>query len=119
MMKRGGVGMRNLQDICKSFQFKQWWIFRTKQTLWGDFLRAKYCQRSNRVSKKWDTTDSLSWKHMLATRQQVEQHIYWQLQAGNCSFWWDNWLGIGLLGHFTGESNRFNEDTVADFMEHG
>ncbi|KAG5606153.1 hypothetical protein H5410_027645 [Solanum commersonii] len=51
----GGVGMRNLKDVCLSFQYKQWWIFRSKQTLWGDFLKAKYCQRPNPISKKWDT----------------------------------------------------------------
>ena len=59
-MIKGGIGMRNLQHICKSFQFKQWWIFRTKQTLWGDFLKAKYCERSNPVRNKWDTGDSLA-----------------------------------------------------------
>ncbi|XP_015084239.1 uncharacterized protein LOC107027648 [Solanum pennellii] len=117
--EEGGIGMRNLQDVCKTVQFKQWWILRTKQTLWGDFLRAKYCQRSNPVSKKWDTGESLTWKHMLETRQQVEQHIHWKLQAGNCSFWWDNWLGTGPLAQHTTSSNRFNNSTVADFWENG
>ncbi|XP_069145607.1 uncharacterized protein [Solanum lycopersicum] len=94
---------------------EQWWIFQTKQTLWGDFLRAKYCQRSNPVSKKWDTGESLTWKHMLVNRQQVEQHIHWRLQAGNCSFWWDKWLGTGPLAQHTSNSNRFNNSTIADF----
>ena len=47
----GGVGMRSLKDICMAFQFKLWWIFRNKQTLWGDFMKAKYCQRSNVLAK--------------------------------------------------------------------
>lgn len=102
--EEGGIGMRNLHDVCRSFQFKQWWILRTKQTLWVDFLRAKYCQRSNPVSKKWDTGESLTWKHMLNTRQQMEQHIHWRLQSGNCSFWWDNWLGTWPLAHHTSSS---------------
>ena len=84
----GGVGMRNIKDICMAFQFKQWWIFKTKKTLWGKFLRVKYCQTSNLVSKKWDTRDSLTWKNMLMNRQHqhVEQHIQWKIQAGNFSF---------------------------------
>nr|XP_004252203.1 uncharacterized protein LOC101264798 [Solanum lycopersicum] len=113
--EEGGIGMRNLQDVCKSFQFKQWWIFINKQTLWGDFLKDKYCQRSNPVSEKWDTGESLNWKHMLATRQQMEQHIQWRLQARNCSFLWDNWLGIGPLAHHTSSSNKLNYITVAAF----
>lgn len=55
----------------------------------------------------------------MKNKHKVEDHIQWKIKSGSCLFWWDNWLGIGLLGHFTGESNRFNEDTVADFMEHG
>ena len=47
-----GVGMRNVKNIWKAFQFKKWWNFRTKQTLWGNFVREKYCQRSNPTSKK-------------------------------------------------------------------
>ncbi|XP_015057525.1 uncharacterized protein LOC107003747 [Solanum pennellii] len=113
--EEGGIGMRNLHDVCKSFKFKQWWTFRTKQTLFGDFLKAKYCQRSNPVSKKWDTGESLAWKRMLATRQQVEQHIQWQLQTGNCSFWWDNCLGIGPLTQHTSPNIRLNNTKVADF----
>ncbi|KAG5605807.1 hypothetical protein H5410_027299 [Solanum commersonii] len=46
----GGVGMTNLKDVFMAFQYKQWWCFRSKQTLWGDFLKAKYCQRSNPIS---------------------------------------------------------------------
>ena len=46
-------------------------------------------------------------------RQQVEQHIQWKLQTGNCSFWWDNWLGTGPLAQFTTNNNRFNNSTVA------
>ena len=34
---------------------------------------------------------------MLMNRQQVEEHIQWKLQAGNCLFLWDNWLGNGTL----------------------
>ena len=117
--EEGGIGMRNLHDICKSFQFKQWWTFRTKHTLWGDFLKAKYCQRSNPVSKKWDTGESIAWKHMLATRQQGEQYIQWQLNSGNCSFWWDNWLGTGSLAQHTNRNIRFNNSKVADFWENG
>ncbi|XP_015159800.1 uncharacterized protein [Solanum tuberosum] len=111
----GGVGIRNLKDVCMAFQYKQWWIFRSKQTLWGDFLKAKYCQRSNPISKKWDTGESLTWKHLMHNKQKVKEHIKWKLNLGNCSFWWDNWLGVGHLAQFSSDSNRFNNTTVAEF----
>ncbi|WMV30207.1 hypothetical protein MTR67_023592 [Solanum verrucosum] len=48
----GGVGIRRLSDICTSLQYKQWWNFRSKVSLWSQFLKAKYCQRAHPVAKK-------------------------------------------------------------------
>jgi len=111
--------MRNLKDVCMAFQYKQWWIFRSKHTLWGDFLKAKYCQRSNPISKKWDTGESLTWKHLMHNKHKAEQHIQWRINSGNCSFWWDNWLGVGPLAQFSNDSKRFNNTTVAEFWHEG
>ncbi|WMV32841.1 hypothetical protein MTR67_026226 [Solanum verrucosum] len=55
----GGVGLRKLIDICTSLQFKQWWVFRSKTSLWSQLIKSKYCQRANPVAKKVDTGDSL------------------------------------------------------------
>ncbi|XP_049348952.1 uncharacterized protein LOC125813502 [Solanum verrucosum] len=115
----GGIGMRNLKDVCMAFQYKQWWIFKSKHTLWGDFLKAKYCQRSNPISKKWDTGESLTWKHLMHNKHKAEQHIQWRINSGNCSFWWDNWLGAGPLAQFSNDSKRFNNTTVAEFWHDG
>ncbi|XP_055818647.1 uncharacterized protein LOC129887548 [Solanum dulcamara] len=57
--EEGGIGMKNLKDVCQALQYKQWWTFRYKKTLWGSFLRAKYCQRAHPVIKKWDTVNHL------------------------------------------------------------
>lgn len=74
--EEGGIGVRMISDLCKSFQFKQWWTFRSKRSLWGEFLKAKYCQRSNPVSKKWDTGQSLVWTHMMHNKHTMEPHIH-------------------------------------------
>ncbi|WMV13663.1 hypothetical protein MTR67_007048 [Solanum verrucosum] len=108
-----------MKDVCQAFQFKHWWVFRTKQTLGGDFLRAKYCQRSNPISEKWDTGDSQAWKLLMTNKHTVENHIQWKIRNGSCSFWWDNWLGVGPLAQFTTTSHRFNNETIADFMANG
>ena len=31
----GGIGVRMLDDICTAFQYKHWWEFRTKHSLWS------------------------------------------------------------------------------------
>ncbi|WMV50078.1 hypothetical protein MTR67_043463 [Solanum verrucosum] len=115
----GGIGVRQMSDVCQAFQFKHWWVFRTKQTLWGDFLRAKYCQRSNPISKKWDTGDSQAWKLLMKNKHKVKNHIQWKIRNGSCSVWWDNWLGVGPLAQFTTNSHRFDNETIADFMANG
>lgn len=48
----GDIDVRQISDVAISFQYKQWWVFRTKNTLWGEFLRVKYCQRENPIIKK-------------------------------------------------------------------
>ncbi|KAK6782003.1 hypothetical protein RDI58_019799 [Solanum bulbocastanum] len=118
-IEEGGIGVRNLADVCKAFQYKQWWVFRSKQTLWGDFLKAKYCRRSNPISKKWDTGESPAWKHLMHNKLKVEENIQWKINTGNCSFWWDNWLGVGPLARFSRHSHRLNNKKVADFWING
>ncbi|KAH0644828.1 hypothetical protein KY284_032712 [Solanum tuberosum] len=56
---------------------------------------------------------------MMRNKHTVETHIHWKVKSGSCSFWWDNWLGIGPLAHYFSNSNRFNIVTISDFMEGG
>ncbi|KAG5631352.1 hypothetical protein H5410_003069 [Solanum commersonii] len=55
-----------------------------------DFLRAKYCQRSNPICKKWDTSESLTWRHLMHNKRRIEEHTHWKINSGTYSFWWDN-----------------------------
>lgn len=111
-IEEGGIGTLHLTGVCIALQFKQWWVFRTKETLGGDFLRAKYCQRAHPVIKKWHTSKSLSWKHMMRNKQLAETHIHWRLKSGTCSFGWDDWLGIGPLHYYGGDPMRSNNMKV-------
>ena len=105
--------------MCKSFQYKQWWVFRSKQTLWGNFLQAKYFQRSNPIRKMWDTIDSQSWRYMMRHKHTIEAYIQWKIRSGTCFFLCDNWLGLRPLAQYTNQSNIFNNNTIADLMKNG
>lgn len=111
--------MRLLSDVCLSLQYKQWWIFRTKNTLWGHFLKAKYCQRANPVIKKRDTGQSLVWKHMMTNKVEAETHIKWIIRSGTCSFWWDDWLGVGPLANHRITDTRPNNIRISEFLIDG
>ncbi|XP_019240872.1 PREDICTED: uncharacterized protein LOC109220861 [Nicotiana attenuata] len=117
--EEGGIGLRNIEDVCRSLEFKQWWWFRTKDSLWSKFLKAKYCQRSHPVSKKWDSGQSQAWKKMMSNKKDVEQHIQWHLISGNSSFWWDNWLGTGHLAPLRTSGGRPGNVQVSQFWDAG
>nr|XP_016496983.1 PREDICTED: uncharacterized protein LOC107815849 [Nicotiana tabacum] len=41
-IEEGGIGIRTLQEILDTFSAKLWWQFRTRESLWTDFMKAKY-----------------------------------------------------------------------------
>ncbi|XP_070034617.1 uncharacterized protein [Nicotiana tomentosiformis] len=68
-MNEGGLGFRTIEDICKSMEYKQWWHFISTQSLWSSFLKAKYCQRSNPISKNGIQDNHKHVKDLLSTRK--------------------------------------------------
>ncbi|XP_059277915.1 uncharacterized protein LOC132032155 [Lycium ferocissimum] len=48
----GGANFRKLMDIFKAYSGKQWWRFRTQDSLQSQFLKAKYSPRSHPVTVK-------------------------------------------------------------------
>lgn len=115
----GGIGFRQLVNVAISFQYKQWWIFRTKKTLWGDFLLAKSCQRSNPITKKWHTGKTLVWKHMMENKSKIEPYIQWKIISGSSYFWWDDCLGICPLAQYRESISRSNNIRVSAFINQG
>ncbi|WMV27066.1 hypothetical protein MTR67_020451 [Solanum verrucosum] len=112
----GGIGIKSIQDINNIFSAKVWWSFRTRNTLWRNFLEAKYCPRAHPVKKKWVSGQSHTWKRILHVRSDCEKYLVWKIVKGNCSFWWDNWLGTGNLGQHFPHTRRSKKLKVANFM---
>lgn len=112
----GGVGFKRLQDICSSFEAKRWWRFRSEDNLWTEFLLAKYCPRSNPISKVQNTKDSSIWRTLLQIREQIEHNIMWLVNEGNILFWWDNWSNLGPIHQLCNSSNKPGNRKVCDFI---
>lgn len=108
-----------LSDICTSLQCKHWWLFRTKESFWGQFLRATYCRVSHPAARKWNNRQSLVWKYMLKNRSMMEKNIRWKINSGNCSFWWDDWLGVGALGNLINGISSQNNTKGHHFLLEG
>jgi len=49
----------------------------------------------------------------------MENNIRWKINSGNCSFWWDDWLGVGALGNLTNGISSQNNTKVLHFLVEG
>ncbi|XP_059292579.1 uncharacterized protein LOC132046049 [Lycium ferocissimum] len=95
--KEGGSNFRKLEDTYKAFTAKQWWKFRTIDSLLSKFLRAKYCREGHPSIIQWKPGQSHSWKVMLQIRSEIDHKIWWKVRQGNINFWFDNWTKQGPL----------------------
>src|SRR5438270_446748 len=79
----GGLGLRDIGDISKSYALKLWWRFREKNTLWAKFLAQKYCSKKHPVDCVTTSSSSNIWKRMLKYNDKAESHITWLVGNGN------------------------------------
>ncbi|XP_075074722.1 uncharacterized protein LOC142162286 [Nicotiana tabacum] len=115
-IEEGGVGFKSLHDICNTFLVKRWWRLRTEDTLWAKFMEAKYCIRSNIMSRGISPTDFMAWKHLVKIRDKVEVNIMWKIYEGNLLFWWDDWTSQGSIKHILYLSSIAGSTKVKDFI---
>ena len=65
------------------------------------------------------TVNSQIWRYLTRNRKEVENHISWKIQSGNCSFWWDNLLGDGALATYCDRVSSVNNMKIGDFLDDG
>ncbi|XP_059315864.1 uncharacterized protein LOC132066597 [Lycium ferocissimum] len=114
--EEGGVGIRNMTDICKSLDIKKWWRFRCQDSLWARFTKAKYCIRAHPVAKVWVSGNSHIWKTLTKIRSDAEPHMIWKIQNGHISFWWDNWTGYGAIATYCPDYVHSSRTRVRNFI---
>ncbi|XP_075082606.1 uncharacterized protein LOC142166877 [Nicotiana tabacum] len=60
--EEGEANFRRLEDINQAFTAKQWWNLRTSNSLWSQFMKAKYFGNEHPVNLQWRNGQSHSWK---------------------------------------------------------
>ncbi|PHT27992.1 Zinc transporter 5 [Capsicum baccatum] len=63
----GGTNFRKISDICQSFSVEQWWYLRISNSLWNEFMKAKYMVGNHPVKANWQKVQYSSWKALRAT----------------------------------------------------
>ncbi|OIT04251.1 putative ribonuclease h protein [Nicotiana attenuata] len=94
----------------------RWCRLRTEYTLWAKFMEAKYCIRSNILSRGISPTDSMAWNHLVKIRDKVEDNIIWKINEGNLLFWWDDWTSQGSIKKLLDLSSRPRSTKVKEFI---
>lgn len=112
----GGIGIKSMQDSNDTMSIKRWWRCRTQPSLWASHLRGKYYSRKHHIARKEINGTSLIWRNMLQFRDKDEKNIIWKIQAGNYSFWWDNWTRKGALAALSPTSNKPSKTLVSYFI---
>ncbi|KAL0309423.1 UNVERIFIED_CONTAM: hypothetical protein Sradi_5884600 [Sesamum radiatum] len=90
-----------MSDVVTAFTFKLWWRFRSENSLWAKFLKAKYCKGTPPSCPKASIHNSPNWRRMCKVHSDVQEHIFWILGNGMVSFWFDNWIGEQTLSQIT------------------
>ena len=52
-------------------------------------------------------------------KAQAEPNIIWKVQAGNSSFWWDNWTGLGALAKLWQGLGKSPKILINSFIQNG
>ncbi|KAH0776352.1 hypothetical protein KY290_007763 [Solanum tuberosum] len=107
--EEGGLGFRSLIDVSKASFAKLWWNFRTKNTLWSNYMWNKYCKRHDPQTVEWKGGSQV-WKLMLQARDYIDQEIWWEARGGQASLWHDNWTQSGALHFLMPISHTINHE---------
>ncbi|KAH9662191.1 reverse transcriptase domain-containing protein [Citrus sinensis] len=96
----GGLGIRSFDDMAEAFEIKLWWRFRQQSSLWASFMKSKYCRSVHPGVIQFRYPASPLWRRLCMIRDTVGPHERWLVGQGECSFWYDCWLGSCPLYFF-------------------
>ncbi|CAH9134583.1 unnamed protein product [Cuscuta epithymum] len=66
--EEGGLGIRSLSDLEKSFTLKLWWKWKIGNSLWNSFIKARYKRDADSVPK---LLDSAIWRRICSINSQA------------------------------------------------
>ncbi|KAG5610683.1 hypothetical protein H5410_021964 [Solanum commersonii] len=101
----GGVGFRSIFDVSNALFCKLWWNLRSKPSPWGAFMINKYCKKLHPIVAQCRVA-SLIWKKLVFVRELIKHQIWWKIEKGDASFWFDNWTTMGALISHLSKSKR-------------
>lgn len=93
----GGLGFRKFEDMSETFSMKLWWNFRNGGSLWSAYMKAKYCSTVHPSKAILSPMASSVWKHMMSSKEEVENNCTWHVGAGDIYIFMTNGFLLSLL----------------------
>ncbi|OVA11801.1 hypothetical protein BVC80_637g3 [Macleaya cordata] len=94
----GGLGVRNLKDMVRSFRLKSLWGVIANSSNWAAFIRGKYHMDITILSGYVPPiTATKFWKECDSLISSLMPNSAWKVGQGNISFWHENWSNMGVL----------------------
>ncbi|XP_059627007.1 uncharacterized protein LOC132269780 [Cornus florida] len=99
----GGFNLRRISDIDFAAKVSICWDFlRNKETLWVQWMHAKYLQQYNFWMVTPKAQDSSIWKQILETRDFIQENVVFKIgNGGSFNMLFDPWcVGLSLTQRF-------------------
>ncbi|KAL2498957.1 Uncharacterized protein Adt_24507 [Abeliophyllum distichum] len=119
LLMRVVLGFRRLEDVVQAFSLKLWWLFRSQQSLWTQFLLGKYCRSNHPILAPIPHSASTVWRWLKGVGLIAEPHIAWQLGHGRIFFWHDCWMGNMTLAQMFAHREHTSVQVVEFFDDTG
>ncbi|PKU75983.1 Putative ribonuclease H protein [Dendrobium catenatum] len=71
----GKLGFKTIQEMVHTFNFKLWFNFRAKKSLWAKFMFSKYCGVKHPLNCAFKLGDSPNWKRLCNIKWEAEDLI--------------------------------------------
>lgn len=73
------------------FIIKKCWLVSSVESLWGNFMRAKYQIPTSPIFWNGPLRCSPEWREMVDARFMFARRCGWTIGEEEVSFWFDNW----------------------------
>lgn len=89
----GRLSIQSFDDLAKALELKLRWHFREQSSLWASYIKSKYCIATHPSLVQFHYPASPLWRRLCSIRCIVRPQVHWLIGRGECSFWYDCWLG--------------------------
>lgn len=91
--KKGGVGIKNLENFNISLLCKWWWRFENESSIWQRTITQKYIRGKNIYNIKIKIFDSPTWKGLMKVKTHYLKGRHVVTNSSDKSiFWHESWI---------------------------